>query len=94
MNLKRFLAINKWRINFGYTWIGTIGIGLVVCKTIQDISKQYIILPIWILFPLCVFTLWLVGYIVDKNKMYSEEMKYSTERNDFFREMREEINKK
>lgn len=81
MNLRKILAVNKARFTRGYSWVGMLGMGLVISKTVQDIIKFYFPLPIWIIFPAGVFLLWLIGYFDHKKGFLAEELNHNIENN-------------
>lgn len=87
MDLKKLIktgAIFKWRIQLGYAAIGIFGMGLVIAKTVQDVIKPFIEIPMYILFPLGVIGLWVAGFLYDKMGLYSNEMEYSSSRNTYY----------
>lgn len=86
VSLKKFLAVNRWRVQLGYATIGVFGMGMVIAKTIQDIIKPYYYMPMWMLFPLGCVALWLGGFLYDKLGFYSNEMDYASKRNPFYTE--------
>ena len=85
MGIKKFLAIFKWRIVLGNQYIGVLGMGLVIVKTLQDVLKSaQINIPIYVLFPLAIITLWYTGFLADKHNIYWQELNYASEKNPFF----------
>lgn len=83
--MKNFLVVNRWRITLGYSYVGMLGIGLVVAKTIQDILiTNNISVSLLILVPFGVFILWLIGYLADILGYYSTEVDYISKRNPYF----------
>jgi hypothetical protein len=82
--LKRRMIIVKWQIGLGYGVLGMFGMGLVIAKTVQDIFLSINIgIPMVMLYPAGVLTLWLVGFIYDRGGWYSIESSYGFERNEY-----------
>jgi hypothetical protein len=85
--VKKALSLARWRIAIGYSVIGVPGMGLVIAKTIQDILNGINLhIPIYILFPAGVVTLFVAGYIWDVFGFYQIEAAHGFERAKFFRE--------
>lgn len=85
MNFKKWGAIQRWRIQLGYSTIGVFGIGIVIAKSLQDLLHNAgFDVPFIPLYCLGVVALWVGGYIWDKMGYYSLETEYASERNTYF----------
>lgn len=85
MTKRKFISVNRWRMQLGYNTIGILGIGLVVAKTMQEILINIEVqISIIYLFVFGVVTLWGVGYLWDRLGFYSDEVDYVSERNPYF----------
>ena len=80
MDIKRLIAKTKWRTATGYNWISFLGISLVIVQAVQ----KYIEVPIYIIYPVTMVGLYILGTILDKYGLVSKELEYASERNTYF----------
>lgn len=87
--IKRFVvktAPQRFIVQRGWSWLGTLGMGFVVVATLQ----KYVELPIWLLYPLGMLVIWFVGWLdVIKLKSWSSETEYTFKTNPIFQRMEE-----
>ena len=84
--------MNKFILNRGYSYIGTLGIGFVVASELQR-HAPFNKLPIYVLFPIGVMLIWFIGVIDVKFNFFSEEAKYSSKKNPFWEEFKTDLKK-
>jgi Sec-independent protein secretion pathway component TatC len=81
----RWLAIQRIRINNGYSVLGIFGIGIVIVESVQKLLlSMSIAIPMYYLYPIGVICLWITGFIYDKCGLFSAEQEYISERNTYF----------
>lgn len=82
MRLTRHLAVLKQTLNYGKDWIMTVGMCYLIAGQLQNqlISKG-IFIPIAAILPIGVIGTWLIGYLSIKWGVYSEEQRFSWDRN-------------
>ena len=89
--LKKFFVKQKIRFHRGYSYIGALGIGLLVASEIQErlqnVGMNY---PIMLLFPIGVFLVWFIGYIDFKVGLYENELEYAWKKNPAYKKLTKE----
>lgn len=92
MNFQKLIAINKFIFNRGYSYIGTLGIGFLVASELQR-HAPFNEFSLYLLFPIGVLSIWVVGVVDMKFKFYAEEAKYQTIKNPFWDDFKKELKK-
>ena len=59
----------------GYSYINVFGIGFLVCQGLQQ-YEFFARIPIYILFPICVMGVWMIGYLDTRFKMLNAERQF------------------
>jgi len=80
MNIQKLVAINKFILNRGHSYAGTISIGFIATSILQD-HYPFSEIPIYFLFPLGIFGIWIIGLIDVKYDFLKEEQKYIVKKN-------------
>lgn len=103
---RNFVSFLKHRLQRGYSYVGVLGIGLVVAESLQNILVNAgWPIPIYVLYPLGISFLMLVGVIDSHFGFFTKEMQISTSQNHYLishldrissevRKLREEINER
>lgn len=87
MRLQKLIAVNKFIFNRGYSYVGMLGIGFLVASELQR-HPPFDSISLYFLFPLGIWTIWLVGVVDMKFKFYAEEARYGTVKNPFWNEFK------
>jgi len=90
--IREIIARNKFIFNRGYTYIGMLGVGFLVASELQ--SRLPYSIPLYILFPVGVFGIWLVGIIDLKGGLFGAEADFGTKNNPFWKEYKKDLVKK
>ena len=85
MNVKKFVAVQKYRFSQGYSWIGSLGVGFLVADALQR-HYPFQKTPLYVLFPVGVLLVWLIGFVAMRG-WYQEEMSYASLQNPVLRKI-------
>ena len=89
MNIKKKVMTAKAQFLRGYSYVAALGIGFLV----SDALKNYIPLPIYVLYPISVIVVWGIGFADTRFKMMDEEAKFMYKRYPQIVEMQLQLDK-
>lgn len=75
MNWRKFVSIQKFRFEQGYSWVGAAGLGFMVAGEMQrhwPLQK----IPMYILFPAGILLTWFMGWSIMVSGIYGHYADY------------------
>ena len=78
MKVKKFISLNKVKMQRGYGYISAFGIPFLVARELGEIFPQ---LHWAFLFSAAVIGIWIIGHIDFKKGFYGNELEYSLRKN-------------
>jgi len=85
-----FIGKQKFVFAVGYGYFGAMGMGFLVASKLQE-YYPFNRLPIYILFPLAIFGVWVIGFTSLRLKWYESEAKHTTKANPIWNEMHKKV---
>ena len=80
--LRRWLVRQKVHFQRGYGYFGYLGIGYLVANTFSEqMQNMGINLPLWLVAPVALGLVWLMGYIEIRFSLFADELDYYAENN-------------
>ena len=78
------LSASKHLINRGYSYVGVLGIGIVIAHSVQEILRNASInMPIYILYPAGIIILIVIGWFDTRYGFHTKELEYATSENKY-----------